>query len=96
METAKFGLTLNIKKTEVMSNSPLRDFAVDGEGVEIVGNFIFLGSGEDKDGQCAGEVKRRLIPGRKAFINLGKILKDKDISLATKISDAFFCGSVWM
>ena len=84
-ESETAGLKLNMKKTFVMTNSEMKEFHIDNEQVEIVEEFIFLGSIVNNDGQCSNEIRRRLILGRKAMTSLDKLTKSKDISLATKI-----------
>ena len=84
-ESEKFGLKLNILKTKIMASGPITSWQVDGETVEIVTDFIFLGSKITADGDCSHEIKRRLLLGRKAMINLDSILKSRDITLPTKV-----------
>ena len=82
-ESGKVGLKLNIQKTKVMASGPITSWAIDGETVEIVADFIFLGSKITADGDCNHEIKRCLLLGRKAITNLDRILKSKDITLPT-------------
>ena len=84
-ESEKVGLKLNIQKTKIMASSPITSWQVDGETIETVTDFIFLGSKITADGDCSHEIKRRLLLGRKAMTNLDSILKNRDISLPTKI-----------
>ncbi|KAF7251931.1 Retrovirus-related Pol polyprotein from type-2 retrotransposable element R2DM [Varanus komodoensis] len=83
-ESAKVGLKLNIKKTKIMTSGPLTSWQIDGEEMEVVTDFIFLGSKITADGDCSQEIKRRLLLGRKAMANLDSILKSRDITLPTK------------
>jgi len=84
-ESEKTGLKLNIQKTKIMASSPIKSWQIDGETIETVTDFIFLGSKITADGDCCHEIKRRLLLGRKAITNLDSILKSKDIILPTKI-----------
>uniref|UniRef100_A0A8D2IYD5 Reverse transcriptase domain-containing protein n=1 Tax=Varanus komodoensis TaxID=61221 RepID=A0A8D2IYD5_VARKO len=84
-ESAKVGLKLNIKKTKIMASGPLTSWQIDGEEMEVVANFIFLGSKIIADRDCSQEIKRRLLLGRKAMANLDSILKSRDITLPTKV-----------
>ncbi|CAH2223431.1 Hypothetical predicted protein [Pelobates cultripes] len=84
-ESAKAGLLLNVKKTKIMTNSNLSSWQIDGEEVEAVTDFIFLGSKISSDGECSHEIKRYLLLGRKAMACLDKLLKTKDITLSTKV-----------
>ena len=83
-ENEKVGLKLNIQKKKIMASSPITSWQIDGERVETVINFIFLGSKITADGDCSLESKRRLLLGRKTMSNLDIILKSRDISLSTK------------
>ena len=83
-ESEKVGLKLNIQKTKIMAPGPITSWQINGETVETVRYFIFLGSKITADGDCSHEIKRRLLLGRKALINLDTILKSKDITLPTK------------
>ena len=80
----KAGLKINIQKTKIMATSPITSWEIDGETVERVAEFIFLGSKITADGDCSHEVKRHLLLGRKAMTNLDSILKSRDITLPTK------------
>ena len=84
-ESEKVGLKLNIQKTKIMASSPITSWQIDGEKMETVINFIFLGSKITVDGDCSHEVKRRLLLGRKAMTNLDSLLKCRDITLPTKV-----------
>ena len=84
-ENEKVGLKLNIQKTEIMASGSITSWQTDGEAVETVTDFIFLGSKIIADGDCSHEIKRRLLLGRKAMINLDSILKSRDIILPTKV-----------
>ena len=81
----KVGLKLNIQKTKIIASSPISSWQIDGEKVETVTDFIFSASKITVDGDCSNEIKRCLIPGRKAMINLDSILKSRDITLLTKV-----------
>ena len=80
-ESKKVGLKLNIQKTNIMASGPITSRQIDGETVETVADFIFLGSKITADGNCSHEVKRRLLLGRKVMTNLYGILKSRDITL---------------
>ena len=84
-ENEKVGLKLNIQKTKIMASSPITSWQIDGETVETVADFIFLGSKIAADGDCSHEIKRRLLLGRKVMTNLDSILKSRDITLPTKV-----------
>ena len=84
VESEKVGLKLNIQKTNIMASGPITPWEIDGETVETVSDFIFLGSQITADGDCSHEIKRRLVLGRKAMTNLDSILKSRDITLPTK------------
>ena len=77
-ESEKVGLKLNIQKTKIMASGPITSWEIDGETVETVSDFIFLGSKITTDGDCSHEIKRRLLLGRKAMTNLDSILKSRD------------------
>ena len=83
-ESEKVGLKLNIQKTEIMASGPITSRQIDGETMETVTHFIFLGSKITADGDCSHEIKRRLLFGRKAMTKLHSILKIRDINLSTK------------
>ena len=84
-ENAKAGLKLNIQKTKIMVYSPITSWQIDGETMETVTDFIFLDSKIIEDGDCSHEIKRHLLLGRKAMINLDSVLKSRDITLLTKV-----------
>ena len=84
-ESEKAGLKLNIQKTKIMASSPITAWQIDGETVETVREFKFWGSKITADGDCSHEIKRHLLPGRKAMTNLDSILKSRDITLLTKV-----------
>ena len=83
-ESENFGLKLNIQKTKIMASVPVTSWQIDGETVETVTDFSFLGSKITTDGDCSHEIKRRLLLERKALTNLDSILKSRDITLPTK------------
>ena len=85
VESEKVGLKHNIQKTKIMASGPITSWEIDGETVETVSDFIFLGSKVTEDGGCSREIKRRLRLGRKVMTNLDSILKSKDITLPTKV-----------
>ena len=89
-ESEKFGLKLNIQNTKIMAFSPITSWQIDGETVETLRDFIFLGSKITADGECSHEIKRHLLLGRKAMTNLDNILKSRDITLPTKSKLRFF------
>ena len=84
-ESEKVGLKLNIQKTKIMASVPITSWEIDGETVEAVSDFIFLGSKITADGDCSHEIKRCLLLGRKVMTNLDSILKSRDITLPTKV-----------
>ena len=84
-ESEKVGLKLNIQKTKIMASGPITSLQIDGETVEIVTDFIFLGSKITADGDCSHEIKSRLLLGRKVMTNLDSIFKSRDITLPTKV-----------
>ena len=84
-ENEKVGLKLNIQKNKIMASGPITSWEIDGERVETVSDFIFLGSKITADGDCSHEIKRCLLLGRKAMINLDSILKIRDITSPTKV-----------
>ena len=84
-ESEKVGLMLNIQKTKIMVSSPITSWQIDGETVETVANFISGGSKITADGDCSHEIKRRLLLGRKVMTNLESLLKNRDITLPTKV-----------
>ena len=83
-ESEKVGLKLNIQKTKIMASGPITSWEIDGETLETVADFIFLGSKITADGGRSHEIKRRLLFGRKAMTNLDSVLKSSDITLSTK------------
>ena len=84
-ESEKAGLKLNIQKLKIMASSPITSWQIDGETMETVIDFIFLGSKITADGDCSHEIKRRLLLGRKVMTNLDSILKSRDITLPTNV-----------
>ena len=84
-ESEKVGLKLNIQKTKIMASGPITSWQIDGETVETVADFIFVGSKITADGDCSHEIKRHLLLGRKVMTNLHSILKSQDITLPTKV-----------
>ena len=84
-ESEKVGLKLSIQKTKILASGPMASWEIDGETVETVSDFIFLGSKITADGDCSHEIKRRLFLRRKVMINLDSILKSRDITLPTKV-----------
>ena len=84
-ESEKVGLKLNIQKTKIMASSPINSWQIDGETMEIVTDFIFLGSEITADGDCSQETKRHLLLGRKGMTNLDSIFQSRDITLPTKV-----------
>ena len=85
VESEKVGLKLNIQKTKIMTSGPITSWEIDGETVETVSDFIFLGSKITADGDCSHEIKRSLLLGWKVMTNLDSIFKSRDITLATKV-----------
>ena len=85
VESEKVGLKLNIPKTNIMASGPITSWQIDGEIVETVADFIFLGSKIIADGDCSHEIKRCLLLGRKIITNLDNILKSRGITLSTKV-----------
>ena len=85
VESEKVGIKLNIQKKKIMASGPITSWEIDGETVETVSDFIFLGSKITADGDRSHEIKRRLLLGRKVMINLDSIFKSRDITLPTKI-----------
>ena len=84
-ESGKVGLKFNIQKTKIMVSGPITSWQIDGETMETVTDFIFLGSKITADGDCSHEIKRRLVLGSKVMTNLDSILKSRDITLPTKV-----------
>ena len=99
-ESEKVGLKFNIQKTMIMASGPITSWEIDGETVETVSDFIFLGSKIPADGDCSHEIKRRLLLGRTVMTNLDRIFKSRDITLPTKVclvrAMVFSSGHVWM
>ena len=99
-ESEKVGLKLNIQKTKIMASGPITSWQIDGETMETVRDFIFLGSKITPNGDCSYEIKRRLLLGRKAMTNLDSIFKSRDITLPTKVhlvkDNGFSSSHVWM
>ena len=91
---------LNIQKTKIVASGPITSWQIDGETVERVADFIFLGSKITADGDCSHEIKRGLLLGRKVMTNLDSIFKSRDITLPTKVwlvkAMVFSCGHVWI
>ena len=85
VESEKVGLKLNIQKMKIMAPGPITSWEIDGETVETVPDFVFLGSKITTDGNCSHEIKRLLLLGRKAMSNLDSIVKSRDITLQTKV-----------
>ena len=84
-ESEKVGLKFNIQKMKIMASSPITSWEIDGETVETVSDFTFLGSKITADGDCSHEIKRRLLLGRKVMTNLDSILESRDVTLSTKV-----------
>ena len=84
-KTEKAGLKLNVHKTKIMASGPITSWQIDGETMETVTDFIFLGSKITADDDCSHEIKRRLLLGRKAMTNLDSILKNRDMTLPAKV-----------
>ena len=84
MESEKVGLQLNIQKMKIMASGPITSWEIDGETVETVADFIFLGSKMTADGDCSHEIKRCLLLGWKVMTNLDSIFKSRDVTLSTK------------
>ena len=99
-ESEKVGLKLNIWKTKIMASGPITSWQIDGETVETVAEFIFMGSKITADGDCSHEIKRYLLLRRKVMTNLDSILKSRDLTLPTKVclvkAMFFSSGHVWM
>ena len=92
-ETGKIGLKLNIQKTKIMASGPITSWQIDGEPVETVLDFIFLGSEITADGDCSHEIKRHLLLGRKVMTNLDSVLKSRDITKVHLVKAMVFPGS---
>ena len=84
-ESENVGLKLSIQKTKIMASGPITSWQIDEETMETETDFIFLGSKIIEDGDCSHEIKRHLLPGRKAMTNLDSILQSRDVTLPTKI-----------
>ena len=84
-ESEKVGLKLNLQKTKIMASGPITSWQIDGEILETVADFIFLGSKITADGDCSHEIKRRLLLGRKVMTNLDSIFKSRNITLPTEV-----------
>ena len=84
-ESEKVGLKLNLQKTKIMASDSITSWQIDGETVETVSDFIFLGSKIIADGDCSHEIKRHLLLGKKDMTNIDSILKSRDITLSTKV-----------
>ena len=97
-ESEKAGLKLNIQKTKIMASNPITSWQIDGETMETVTDFIFLGSKITADSDCSCEIKRHLLLERKVMTNLDSILKSRDITLLTKVHlvKAMVSSHVWM
>ena len=99
-ESEKVGLKLNVEKMKIMASSPITSWQIEGETVETVSDFMFLGSKITADGDCSHEIKRRLLLERKVMTNLDSILKSRDITLPTKVhlvkAVVFSSDHVWM
>ena len=99
-ESEKVCLKLNIQKTKIMAFGPITSWQIDGETVETVADFIFLGSKITANGECSHEIKRHLFLGRKVITNLDSILKSRDFTLPTKVylvkAMVFTSSHVWM
>ena len=99
-ESEKVGLKLNIQKMKIMASGPITSWEMEGETVETLSDFIFLGSKITADGDCSHEIKRCLLLGRKVMTNLDSIFKSRDITLPTKVrlvnAMIFSYGHVWM
>ena len=99
-ESEKVGLKLSIRKTKIMASGPIASWEIDGETVETVSDFIFLDSKITADGDCSHEIKRCLLLRRAVMTNLDSILKNRDITLSTKVrlvkGYGFSSGHVWM
>ena len=89
-------MKLNIKQTKIMASGPITSWEIDGETVETVSDFIFLGSKITVDGDCNHEIKKRLLLGRRVMTNLDSIFKSRDITLPTKVHLVKASGHVWM
>ena len=95
-ESENVGLKLNIQKTKIMASGLITSWQIDGETVETVANFIFLGSRITADGDCSHEIKRHLLLGRRVMTNLDSLLKSRGITLSSSESYGFSSSHVWM
>ena len=97
-ESEKVGLKFNMQKTKIMASGPITSWEIDGETVETVSDFIFVGSKITEDGDCSHEIKRRLFFGRKVMNNLNSILKSRDVILSTKVRlvKAIYCHPAYL
>ena len=99
-ESEKAGLKLNVIKTKIMASGPITSWQIDGETMETVTDFLFLGSKIIANGDCSHEIKIRLLLGRKAMTNIDSVLKGRDITLPTNVhlvkAMVFFSSHVWM
>ena len=98
-KSEKAGLKFNIQKMKIMASGPITSWQIDGETVETVTDFIFLGSRITADGDCSHEIKRHLLLGRQVMTNLASMLKSRDITLLTKVhlvKAVFSSSHVWM
>ena len=99
-ESEKVGLKLNFRETKIMASGPITSWQIDGETVETVSDFIFLGSKITADGDCSHGIKRHLLLGRKVMTNLDSMLKSRGMNLPTKVLSSqgycFFSSHVWM
>ena len=84
-DSEKVGLKLNVQKTKIMASSPITSWQIDGETMETVRDFVFLGSKITADGDCSHEIKRHLLLGRKSMTNLDSMLQRRDITLPTEV-----------
>ena len=94
-ESEKVGLKLNIQKTKIMASGSITSWQIDGQTVETVADFIFLGPKITADSDCSHEIKRRLLLGRKVMTNLDGILKSRDVTLPTKVCLVKLCSFQW-
>ena len=98
VESEKVGLKLNIQKTKIMASCHITSWEIDGETVETVSDFIFLGSKITADGDCSHEIRRHLLLGRKDMVNLDSIFKSRDITLPTNVRlvKAMYCHPAYL
>ena len=100
VESEKAGLKLNIQKTKIMASGPITSWQIDGEKMETVADFIFLGSKITVDGDCSQKIKRHLLLGRKVMTNLDSVLKSRDNTWLTKVHPVeamvFSSSYIWM